>query len=168
MSELPTYVLERTFNAPRELVWRTWTEPDLVSRWYGPNVESIPHKMDVEQGGLWLHEMKWGDNSNYQRAEYIEVSKPEKLVWLHSNADENWEVAGNPMMPDWPRILLTTVTFEENGDQTNLRLTWIPHEATEAEITCFEAAISGMNKGWNAGMALLEDLLAELQASLTA
>ncbi len=122
--------------------------------------------MDVEQGGLWLHEMKWGDNSNYQRAQYVEISKPEKLVWLHSNANERWEVTANPQMPNWPRILLTTVTFDTDGDQTKLRLTWVPFEATPAEIACFDAAISGMNKGWNAGMALLEELLAELQASL--
>ncbi len=168
MSELPTYVLERTFNAPRELVWRTWTEPDLISRWYGPNVESIPHKMDVEHGGLWLHEMKWGENSNYQRAQYVEISKPEKLVWLHSNANERWEVTINPQMPNWPRILLTTVTFETDGEQTKLRLTWVPFEATDAEIACFQDAISGMNKGWNAGMALLEELLAELQGEMQA
>ena len=68
-------------------------------------------------------------------------------------------------MADWPRILLTTVTFDEVGDQTNLRLTWVPHEASAAEITCFAAAIEGMDKGWGAGMKLLEELLAELQTS---
>ena len=45
-------------------------------------------------------------------------------------------------MKDWPRVLLTTVTFEEDGAQTKLRLTWVPHEASEAEIACFAAAIS--------------------------
>ncbi|KZL03674.1 MULTISPECIES: SRPBCC domain-containing protein [unclassified Pseudovibrio] len=166
MSELPTYVLERTFNAPRELVWRTWTEPDLISRWYGPNVESIVHQLDVKQGGLWLHEMKWGDNSNFQRVEYTEVSKPSKLVWLHATSDADWNVIASPMMQDWPRVLLTTVTFEQDGDQTKMRLTWVPHDATEAEIACFEAAIGGMNQGWNAGMGLLEELLAELQSEM--
>jgi hypothetical protein len=59
---------------------------------------------------------------------------------------------------------VTTVTFEEDGEQTRLRLTWVPHEASAAEIACFTAAIDGMGKGWNSGMALLEKLLAELQA----
>ena len=40
-SEAPTYVLERTFAAPRELVWKTWTDPRLLPRWYGPGVETI-------------------------------------------------------------------------------------------------------------------------------
>ena len=164
MTALPTYVLERVFDAPRELVWKTWTDPALLSRWYGPNVETITHRLDLEPGGLWLVEMRWGDQSNYQRAEYTEVDAPERLVWLHANADADWNVASNPMMPDWPRVLLTTVTFEEDAGKTKLRLTWIPHEASEAEIACFAAAIGQMDKGWGAGMALLEELLAELQS----
>jgi len=164
MTELPTYVLERIFDAPRELVWKTWTDPELIVRWYGPNVETIVHRLDVEPGGLWLGEMKWDDNSHYQRVEYTEVTPPERLVWLHSVSDAEWNVIANPMMPDWPRVLLTTVTFDEDGDQTKMRLTWVPHEASEAEIACFAGAMEGMGKGWGAGMALLEDLLVELQA----
>lgn len=163
MSELPVYVLERVFDAPRELVWKTWTDPELLPRWYGPNVETIVHRLDVTPGGLWLGEMKWGDNSHFQRVEYTEVDAPARLVWLHSNSDADWNITANPMMPDWPRVLLTTVTFEEEGDQTRMRLTWIPHEANEVEIACFAAAIEGMDKGWGSGMELLAELLAELQ-----
>lgn len=68
------------------------------------------------------------------------------------------------MMPDWPRVLLTTVTFEESMGKTNMRLVWTPHEASEAEIACFAAAMDNMGKGWGMGMQVLEDLLAELQA----
>ena len=164
MSDLPTYVLEREFDAPAELVWRTWTEADLLSHWYGPRVETVVHQLDVKPGGLWLNEMKWDGNSNYQRVEYTEVNPPEKLVWLHSMADAEWNVVANPMMPDWPLVLLTTVTFEETAGKTKMRLTWVPHEASDKEISCFAAAIGGMDKGWGAGMELLAELLAELQA----
>lgn len=164
MSDLPTYILERVFDAPRELVWRTWTEPDLLVRWYGPNVETIVHRLDVKPGGLWLGEMKWGDNSNFQRVEYTEVTPPERLVWLHAMADADWNIVSNPMMADWPRVLLTTVTFEEADGKTHMRLTWVPHEASEAEVACFSAAIEGLDKGWGAGMELLAELLVELQA----
>ena len=164
MSDLPTYVLERTFDASRDLVWKAWTDPELLPRWYGPNVETVIHHLEVAPGGLWLLEMKWGGNSNYQRVEYTEVTPPERLVWLHSSADAEWNVVPSPMMADWPRVLLTTVTFEEDGDRTRMRLTWVPHEATRAEIDCFAGAIAGMDKGWAAGMELLAELLAELQA----
>lgn len=164
MSELPTYLLERQFDAPPELVWRTWTEPELIARWYGPGVESIVHQLDVKPGGLWLHEMKWGENSSYQKAEYTQVSNNKLLVWRHSNTDANWNITPNPKMPDWPLTLLTTVTFEKENEKTKMRLTWVPHQASEAEIVCFTAALENMNKGWGAGMQLLEELLAELQA----
>ncbi len=164
MNELPTYVLEREFDAPAELVWKTWTDAELLPRWYGPRVETIIHQLDVKPGGLWLNEMKWDGNSNYQRVEYTEVSPPNRLVWLHSMSDAEWNVVANPMMPDWPLVLLTTVTFEETGGRTKMRLTWVPHEASEAELACFAAAIGGMDKGWGAGMELLTALLAELQA----
>ncbi|WP_419908445.1 SRPBCC family protein [Hoeflea sp.] len=163
MSEVPTYVLEREFDAPREVVWRTWTEPELLARWYGPNVETIVHQLDVRPGGLWLNEMQWGGNSNYERVEYTEVTPPERLVWLHSVTDAEWNVVANPMMPDWPRVLLTTVTFEADGARTRMRLTWVPHEASDAEIACFAAAMEGIGKGWGAGMELLEEIIAELQ-----
>ncbi|MCY6381613.1 SRPBCC family protein [Hoeflea prorocentri] len=163
MDELPTYVLEREFDAPRELVWRTWTEPELLKRWYGPNVETIIHDLDVRPGGLWLNEMKWGDNSHFQRVEYTEVTEPERLVWLHSVSDASWNVVANPMMENWPRVLLTTVTFDEVGGRTHMRLTWVPHEASEAEIASFHQALQGLDKGWGAGMDLLTQLLAELQ-----
>jgi len=164
MSDVPTYVLERVFDAPRELVWKTWTDAELLPRWYGPRVETIVHRLDVKPGGLWLGEMKWGDNSHYQRVEYTEVTPPERLVWLHSVSDADWNITANPMMPDWPRVLLTTVTFEEDNGQTKMRLTWVPHEASEVETACFTAALDGLNKGWGAGMELLAELLAELQA----
>lgn len=162
MAELPTYVLERVFQAPRELVWKTWTDPKLLARWYGPNVETIIHRLDVRPGGLWLNEMRWGANSNYQRAEYTEIVAPERLVCLLATTDADWNVSANPMMPDWPRVLLTTVTLEELSGQTKMRLTWTPHEASEKEIACFAAAMGGLGKGWDAGMELLKQLLAEL------
>ena len=164
MSDLPTYVLERVFDAPRELVWKTWTDPTLLTRWYGPRVETIVHRLELKPGGLWLGEMRWDGKSNYQRVEYTEVTPPERLVWLHATSDAEWNIVANPMMPDWPRVLLTTVTFEEVDGKTKLRLTWVPHEASEAEIACFAAAMEGLDKGWGAGMVLLEELLAELQA----
>lgn len=164
MSDVPTYVLEREFDAPRELVWKVWTDAELLPRWYGPGVETIVHHLEVKPGGLWLDEMRMGGGSHYERIEYTEVTPPERLVWLHSVCDADWNVTANPMMPDWPRVLLTTVTFDEDGDRTRLRLTWAPHEASDAENAAFAAAMSGLDRGWGAGMKLIAELLTEMQA----
>ena len=164
MTELPMFVMEREFDAPRELVWRTWTEPELLGHWYGPGVETVVHKLDVRVGGAWLNEMKMGERSGYQRCDYTEVVKPERLAMLMSTTDADWNLAANPMMPDWPRVLLTTVTFEDAGSKTKMRLEWSPHEATDAEIACFVGVVENLGKGWGAGMVMLEEMLADLQA----
>ncbi len=63
-------------------------------------------------------------------------------------------------MADWPRLLLTTVTFaEQDGGRTRMRLTWVPHQASDAEIACFAAAMDGIGEGRDAGMKPLGELL---------
>lgn len=164
MSDLPEYVLDRVFNAPRHMVWRAWTHPELLSRWYGPGVETIIHEYDLKPGGVWRNEMKWGEKSDLSKMLFQEVTPPEKLVWHHCSTDAEWNVVSNPMMPDWPRVLLTTVTFEENGAKTNVRLSQVPLDATEAEIACFADAMSGMDNGWGSGYKILDEMFAEMQA----
>ena len=164
MTDLPKFILDRVFDAPRELVWRAWTDPTLLHRWYGPGVETIIHRFDLEPDGVWLNEMKMSGGSDFQKIIFKEVIKPEKLVWHHCSADEDWNVVANPLMPDWPRKLLTTVTFEDKGNQTNVRLSQIPLDATDAEIACFAKMKDGMSGGWGKGYEIIDELLAELQA----
>ena len=114
---------------------------------------------------MWLNEMKWGDKSDLSRMVFQEVVPLEKLVWLHSSTDAEWNVTSNPMMADWPRVLLTTVTFEDAGEKTNVRLTMVPLDATDAEIACFAGAMAGMDKGWGSGYKVLDELLSELLAA---
>ncbi|PCJ36267.1 MAG: type III effector protein [Cellvibrionales bacterium] len=164
MSELPEYKLDRTFDAPRELVWRAWTDPEILNRWYGPNIETIIHQFDLKPGGSWLNEMKMGGNSDFSKMVFQEVTPPKKLVWHHCSTDANWVVASSSMMPNWPRKLLTTVLFEEKGDKTSVCLTQVPLDATDAEIACFAEAMANMDHGWGAGYTILDEIFSELQA----
>ena len=165
MSDLPEYVLEREFNAPREMVWKAWTDPELLARWYGPNIETVIHEFDLREGGVWHNEMIWGGSSKYQKVVFKEVSAPMKMVWHHhSSTDADWNDAPNPMMADWPRLLLTTVLFEDKGEKTSVRLSQIPVDASDAEIACFAGAMANMSHGWGGGYAILDDIFAEMQS----
>lgn len=164
MSDIPEYVFDRVFDAPCEMVWQAWTDPELLSRWYGPGVETIIHKYDLKPGGMWLNEMKWGDKSDLSKMVFQEVVPQQKLVWHHSSTDAEWNVISSLMMADWPRVLLTTVTFEDQGDKTNVRLSQIPIDATDAEIACFANMMAGMSKGWGSGYAIMDEIFVELQA----
>ena len=161
---LPTFTLTRRFDAAPALVWRAWTEEALIGRWYGPGIETKVHRFDPTPGGLWLHEMIMGEQSMFQRMEYLEVEPPSKLVMLMSNADADWEVIPSPMMPDWPRTLSTTVTILPDGDGCELTLEWSPYDASPAEKAAFDAALSGLDQGWNKGMDVIEEIVGDLGA----
>ena len=163
MSNNPEYKLERVFNAPRHLVWKAWTDPDYLHRWYGPGADTVIHEFDLSPEGQWLNEMKYGDKSFYQKVIFKEVSEPDKLIWHHHSAtDADWNDAPNPMMPDWPALLLTTVIFEDKGDQTNVILTQKPMEATDTELACFEKMMSNMDGGWGSGYKIIDEILEEI------
>lgn len=165
MNDLPEYVLDRAFDAPRDMVWKAWTTPELLARWYGPGIETKIHKFDFKPGGLWLNEMIWGGNSNYSKMAFRDINPVENMTWdHHSCTDENWNDIANPMMKDWPRLLDTAVVFSEDGAKTNVRLTQIPMQATDAELACFTEAMSNMDNGWGGGYKIIDEILAELQA----
>lgn len=163
LDKVPEYILDRVFDAPRELVWQAWTDPTLLAEWYGPGIQTTIHKFDLKPGGMWLNEMSWDGNSNYSKMVFQEVLEPEKLVWHHSSTDSAWNIINNPMMADWPRILLTTVTFEEEAGKTKVRLSQIPLNATEAELTCFAKMMAGMDNGWGKGYAIIDQILEDLE-----
>ncbi len=163
MSELPEFKVDRVFDAPRELVWKAWTDPEILHRWYGPNIETVIHKFELKPGGVWLNEMKMDAGSDFSKVTFQEVTPPEKLVWHHSPSDSDWNIISSPMMKDWPRVLLTTVTFEELEGKTSVSLSQIPMDATEAEINCFAAVMDNMKHGWGSGYSIIDEILVELQ-----
>ncbi len=143
-------------------MWRAWTDPAHLQRWYGPNVESVIHAYELKPGGVWRNEMKMGKGSNYELMRFQEVVEPEKLVWHHSSADENWNVVSNPMMPNWPQTFLTAAVFTATAGGTALRFSQSPLGATAAEIETFAGALAGMQGGWGMGFDIVETILAEL------
>lgn len=166
MTDLPELIIDREFEAPRELVWRAWTEPELLGRWYGPNIETVVHEFDLSSEGVWLHEMKMGGGSSFQKAVFKEILPPEKLVWHHySSVDSKGNAVENPMMKDWPEILITTITFSQAGAKTNVRLSQIPLDATDSQVAGFANMKDKMGGGWGQGFAIIDEILTELQAN---
>lgn len=158
------YVIEREFDAPRAMVWRAFSDPQLLAHWYGPGVETIIHEFDLRPGGVWRNEMKWGPKSDLSQMSFTDVVEGERIVWNHSSTDADWNVVSNPMMPNWPRVLLTTVTFSDKGAGTVVRLTQVPIDATPEEDACFAQMMGGMSKGWGAGFDIIDSQLAEMMS----
>jgi len=117
----------RIFDAPRELIWKAWTNPRLLMRWWGPKHFTAPvSKIDLRVGGRYLHCMRSPAGKNYwSTGAYREIVPLERLALTDSFADEKGNVvpaAHYEMAGDWPLELLVTITLEERGGKTTLML----------------------------------------------
>lgn len=158
------FVITRTFNAPRELVFQAWTEPERFAKWFGPKGVTVKRaKQDLRPGGSLHtcmvtpdgHEM-WG------KMVYREIAAPEKLVYINSFSDEKGGLTRHPMSPTWPLEMLTTVILKDVAGKTEITLTWAPINASEEEKATFIGGMAGMTGGWTGTFDQLDAYLAEL------
>jgi uncharacterized protein YndB with AHSA1/START domain len=156
------FVTARVFDAPRELVWKCFAEPERMKEWFGPKGSVIVSAaMDFRVGGACHAAMRGPDGRvMWAKLVYREIVAPQRLVWVHSFSDEAGGLTRHPMSPTWPLELLTTVTFEDApGRRTNVTLRWSPQNATAEEINTFDAARDGMTQGWGGSFERLADYL---------
>ena len=135
-------VLTRTFDAPRELVFKVWTDPKHVALWWGPHgFTTTIHEMDVRPGGMWRYSMRGPDGHDYPfNGEYVEVVVPERLVFIgtiHEKLDHKV----------WTEILFA----DEAGGKTKI---------TVRQLYSFESdATRGAPIGWSQQLDRLEKYL---------
>jgi uncharacterized protein YndB with AHSA1/START domain len=129
-------VIARRFDAPRELVWQAWTEPEHLIQWWGPNgFTNTFHEIDVRPGGVWRFVMHGPDGTDYDNfSRFIEVVRLERIVFDHG-ASEN------------DVMFRSSVTFEQSGGGTDLtlRMVFPTREQRDAAIEKY-GAIEGGNQ----------------------
>ena len=119
--------ITRVFDAPREKVWKAWTAPEEVKKWWGPKNFTAPvSKIDLRVGGKYLSCMRGPDGKDYwSTGVYRELVPMERIVVTDSFADEKGNVVPAShygMTGDFPLELLVTVTFEELDNRTKIIL----------------------------------------------
>lgn len=156
------FVISRVFDAPRELVWKAFTEAERLKHWWGPKGFTIGKcEVDLRPGGIFRYSLRSPDGQDmWGRFVYREIAAPERLVAIVSFTDEQGEIARHPLSPSWPLEILSTLTFAEHGSGTKLTVRWAPHNATEAERQTFEAGHDSMRQGWTGTLDQLADYLA--------
>ncbi len=145
-------VITRVFDAPRELVFRAWTETRHVAQWWGPKGFTNPVcEMDVRTGGALRIHMRAPDGVVYpMKAVFQEVVEPERLVFVSSALDAN----GNSMFD-----VLNTVTFAEQRGKTALTL-----QARVIKATAMAPQyLKGMEMGWTQSLDKLGDHLGKME-----
>ncbi|TGK29440.1 SRPBCC domain-containing protein [Leptospira gomenensis] len=117
-------VIVRIFDAPRELVFKAWTEPERLMSWWGPKDFSSPGcKLEPRVGGKYHFGMRSPEGQEFwSSGKFLEFVPPEKIVFTDHFADKD----GNPVpasyygMPDFPEELIVSVHFEELDGKTKM------------------------------------------------
>ncbi len=167
MADEEGIVIERVFDAPREAVWKAWTDPETAKKWWGPKDFTAPSiKIDLKVGGKYVFSMhgpagsEW-DRDIYSAGVYKEIVPNEKLVVTDYFSDEN----GNMITPEesgledpnFPKESTVTVLFEEvDGGKTKLSIVY-PKPETEEQMQAMLK--SGMKEGWNSSLDKLAESL---------
>jgi uncharacterized protein YndB with AHSA1/START domain len=142
--------ITRVFEAPRELVWEAWTNPEHVPNWLlGPEGWTMPVcEIDLRPGGPWHFVWRKDDSTEMEmRGQYREVVPPERLV--------NTESWGG----EWPETVNTIAFTEEDGRTTvTITVLYPSQEAREA------ATATGMESGMNRSFDLLDGYLASIMS----
>jgi uncharacterized protein YndB with AHSA1/START domain len=159
------FFFNRTFDAPIELMFKMWTDPNHLAKWLAPAGADIKFiKADIKSGGSSFYCMAGAYGKMYGRAQYLEIKSPNRIVYTQQFCDENEKVSRHPMSPTWPETVLTTISLNEEGpNKTRVTLTWEPQgSVTPAEMDTFVKGKAGMTQGWGGSLDKLEQYLEEV------
>jgi len=155
MTDITEIRIEKVFDAPREMVWKAWTEPEMIKKWWGPEGFTAPSaKIDLKVGGKYTYAMKGPEGSKWDRVMYSsgifkEIVLMEKIVVTDYFSDEHSnkiEPSKEGQDADFPTEMTSTILFEEiEGGKTKLSIIY-PKPENEKQ---FQAILkSGMKEGW--------------------
>ena len=146
-------VIERVFDAPRELVWKAWTDPEHVARWWGPHgMTTRVNELDLRPGGSWRYVMLGPDGFEMpQRGVFSEVVPPELIA-----TSAEFEVG-----MDAPHRMTLRYQFDDLGDKTKMTMT-ITHASADERR---EHEAMGVVEGWNANFDSLVEYVPALVAA---
>lgn len=140
-------IITRTFDAPRALVWKAWTDPQHVMQWWGPNgFSNSSCESELQVGGRFHLNMCAPDGNSYPcKGIYREIKEPERIVY-DSEADE-----GHPCGAGLPPRSLVTITFAEHDNKTTLTL----HTRFETAARLDAANKAGYSTSWGEALGRL-------------
>ncbi len=163
LSPTDIFVINRSFDAPIDLMFEMWTDPKHFSQWLPPIGFTLKFiKADIKVGGTGFYCMSGAnDMKMYGKVCYLEITKPNRIVYTQLFCDENENVSRHPMAQTWPETMLTTIQlYEEGENQTRVTVTWAPYgKTTKEEVETFINARGGMTQGWTGSFDKLDEYL---------
>jgi uncharacterized protein YndB with AHSA1/START domain len=161
----PELEITHDFDAPVDIVWKAWTDPQALAEWWGPAGSSISVKeFALQPGGKFLYSMRSGTGPDiWGRFVYREVSPTNRLVFVNSFSDAEGGITSNPWMPGWPLEIVNTLTLEDCDGKTRLTIHGAPINASPEERRAFEAGRPSMNVGFDGTFRKLDEYLSTVR-----
>ena len=158
------FILSRAFDAPRDLVWKAFTESKHLMHWWGPKgFKMVACDVDLRPGGVFHYGMESPDGHKiWGKITYLEIVPPERIVHTMSFSDENRGVTRHPLASSWPLETLAVITLTEQDGKTTMTVRWMPHNATDEERATFDSSHDSMRQGWGGTMDQLDAYLAKM------
>jgi len=155
----PSFVINRTFDAPIARVFEMWTNPEHLAQWLPPvGTEMRFLRSKIAPGESTLFVITGQHGGMFVRAAYLELERPSRIVYLQQFVDEREQPAPAPGVEFWPPVLRMTVLLtEEAPDRTRVTVTTEPEgETTAPELESFVGERRGMTLGWTGSFNQLE------------
>jgi len=153
-------VITRVLNAPRELVYKAWTEAERLAQWWGPKGFTFKvAQLDFREGGSFLYSMNNNGFEMWGKFVYHEIVPPERIVFVNSFSDKDGNLTRAPFSATWPLEVRNTLTLTEKDGKTALVLRGGPINATTEEQATFEAGRASMEQGFGGTFEQLDEYL---------
>jgi uncharacterized protein YndB with AHSA1/START domain len=159
------FVITQTFDAPRELVFQSWVEPERLAQWWGPvGFELSVLALDLQPGGIFHYGMR-ADNGYemWGKFTYQSIEAPDRIVSILSFADKQGNPVQHPVSATWPLESFNTMTLTEENGKTTMTLRSTPHKATDEQHRTFLEGHESMKEGFKATFGQLAQYLARVQ-----
>jgi uncharacterized protein YndB with AHSA1/START domain len=164
-SDKDVFVINRTFEAPINVLFDMWTDPQHLAQWLPPTGATMRFiKPDIRVGGSSFYSMSDGNNATmYGRITYLEIERPSRIVYTQQFCDEQGNVSRYPALPTWPETMRTNVMLAAEGPaRTRVTVTWdMVEPVTREEMDTFIDGRAGMTEGWTGSFDKLDAYLIE-------
>jgi len=158
-------VITRTLNAPRDRVWKAWSEADRLAQWWGPKGCTLRVlQFDFRPDGVFHYAMQFKpEHEMFGRFVYREIAAPERIVFVTSFSDADGDITRAPfpeIRDTWPLQIHNTLTLADDDGKTTLTLRGRPINASAEEMTTFVGMFDSMKQGFGGTFDKLDEYLA--------
>ncbi len=158
---VPELAIEKTFNAPKEILFKAWGNYDLLQKWWQPPEMTLSIlNLEFKPGGKFHYLLESQDGFRiYGLWIFQEIMPPDKLVFSNAYANENGSIIQAPFSNSWPKRIINELNFRQLNGQTLMDFKARPFQFTSLESATFAENVENIRHGLNTTFERLRDCI---------